>query len=172
MKSHFSVRWTVLSALMAGLYVAITLATYGLSYQAVQFRVAELMIFFAFVHSAYIPGLLLGCAVANFMGPFGIVDAVFGTLASCVAIGGLVLCRNTIKNQKTALWVGSLFASLSALVIALEIVFLAGGEGSFWFWSAMIALGEFVVVTLCGVPLWIWILRHPNWKKKIEDIKK
>jgi hypothetical protein len=41
-----------------------------------------------------------------------------------------------------------------------EIIVVFGAPESFWFWTAMVAVGEFVVITLAGVPIFSWIIKQ------------
>ena len=49
MKKFGGTRMIVVTAMVAAVYVAFTFALYGLSYQAVQFRFSEQMVFLAFI---------------------------------------------------------------------------------------------------------------------------
>ena len=171
MKRFGGTRMIVVTAMVAAVYVAFTFALYGLSYQAVQFRFSELMVFLAFIDPLYIPGLVLGCFIANIFGPFGLVDAVFGSVATLFSVFFIYLSRRYIRHDLTALTVASLWPSVSSLIIAFEIVFIAKAPESYWYWVAMVALGEFLVVTVCGVPVWSLILKKPAWIARLRQIR-
>ena len=160
MRKNITVRKMIYSAIAAALYVALTLAIAPLSYQAVQFRLSEVMVFLAFIDPWYIPGLTLGCFLANLFGPYGLVDAVGGGLATLFSVGMIALTARWGKTGRglfPSLLAASLWPSVSALIIAFEIVFFTGAQESYWYWAAMVAVGEFGVVTVCGVPLMYWL---------------
>lgn len=161
-------RFMVRTALVAALYVVFTLAFYFLSYGAIQFRVSEIMVLLAFFEPLYMPGLILGCFVANLIGPYGVVDAIFGSLASLFALTMIIVTRRVMGKSLKALIVASLWPAVSSLIIAFEITVIFGAPESFAFWVAMVAIGEFVVVSLCGVPVTAWILKNPTVEEKLK----
>ncbi|MBS7527989.1 QueT transporter family protein [Fusibacter paucivorans] len=154
--THFLVK----TALVAALYVVITFAFYFLSYEAVQFRVSEVMVLLAFIDPLYIPGLVLGCFMANLMGPYGIIDAVFGSFSSLVALLMIYKTRQVLGYNLKGLIVASLWPAIFSFIIAFEITVVFGAPESFWFWTVMVAVGEFVVITLAGVPIFSWIIKQ------------
>jgi uncharacterized membrane protein len=72
-------------ALLAGIYAAITLALYPLSYGAIQVRVSEALTVLPFLTPLAVPGLFVGCLIANILGGLGLNDVIFGSLATLVA---------------------------------------------------------------------------------------
>lgn len=159
------------SIVVAAVYAALTFLCYPLSYGAVQFRLSEVMVLLAYIDPLYIPGLLLGCFLANLLGTGGLVDAVFGTLASLVA---LLLIHVTAKHGRqtlVSLIVASLWPSAANCIVAFEMTFFLHSAQSFWFWAGMIALGEFVVVTLAGVPLFRYLMGKPHVIRIIRQIR-
>lgn len=153
------------SAITAALYVVLTLLSYPFSYGMVQFRVSELMTLLVWFDPSYIPGLLVGCAVANLFGTGGIVDVVFGTLASAFAFLLMFFLRK-LKNEKISLFLSSLCPALSSFIIALEMRFATGAEESFWLWFLYIAVGELAVVTIVGCPLAVYLKKKYLNKKE------
>ncbi len=161
-------RFLVITAIVAAVYVAVTFAFYFLSYQAIQFRISEVMVLLAFIDPLYIPGLTLGCFIANLLGPFGLVDAVFGGFATLVSVSMIYKTSKWIKDKKKALIIASLWPSIFSFIIAFEITVIGGAPESFWFWTVMVAIGEFVVITLGGVPLFSYILSKPRIVEKLK----
>lgn len=155
------------SAVTAALYVALTVASYPFSYGMVQFRISEIMTLLVWLDPAYIPGLLIGCAVANLLGSGGITDVIFGTAASAFAFGVMLLTRK-IKNDGIGLFLSSLAPALSSFIIAFEMRIATGSEESFWLWFLWIAIGELAVVTVLGCPVAMYFKK----KNLLEIIKK
>ena len=75
-------------ALIAALYVALTFvsAAFGLASGAVQIRLSELLCVLPVYTAAAIPGLTVGCFLANLLTGSTIWDIVFGTLATLVGV--------------------------------------------------------------------------------------
>ena len=75
----------VQAALIAAIYTAITLAFAPISYGQIQVRVSEALTVLPTFTPAAIPGLFVGCIISNIYGGGGIIDIVFGSLASLLA---------------------------------------------------------------------------------------
>jgi len=118
-KKKFTVNDFALQAMIAAVYVAITYIAYPLSFGSPQIRISEFMLILIFFNPKHSIGLLVGCAIANFLGEFAIIDMFFGTMASAIAI---FLMLKT-KNQLLAfLWP----AIINGVIIGLELHFLIG----------------------------------------------
>lgn len=75
------------SALIAALYLALTLATSFMSFSLIQLRLAEALASLPALFPSAIPGLFLGCLLANLMNPqpLGLVDILAGSLVTFLA---------------------------------------------------------------------------------------
>ena len=82
-------------AAIAALYVALTLAFAPISFGPVQVRIAEVLCILPMFTPAAIPGLFIGCLLANLMGGGVILDVIFGSLATLIGAAlGYLLRRN------------------------------------------------------------------------------
>jgi uncharacterized membrane protein len=139
------------TAIVAALYVALTLAFMGISYGAIQFRVAEILVLLVFVDKKYFLGLVLGCAISNAFSPLGMIDVVVGTLATVAALLHIIFVRKYFGDNNKSLVIASLgpvlangmFVGIELTVLFKELPFIVN--------AAYVALGEFVVVTIAGV---------------------
>ncbi|MDI6618639.1 MAG: QueT transporter family protein [Clostridiales bacterium] len=73
------------AGIIAAIYVALTLALGSLSFSAIQVRISEALVILPFIDSAAIPGVFIGCLIANIFGGLGLVDIVFGSLVTLLA---------------------------------------------------------------------------------------
>ena len=165
-KTYFIAR----SALCAALYASLTLACLPLSYGMVQFRISEVMTLLVFFNPGYVPSLLIGCFVANLLGPGGIVDAVFGTCASLFAFLWIITARK-IKNEKVALFVSAAGPVVSSFIIAFEMKFALQDPLSFWLWFFYVAIGQAVVLYVLGCPLALYIRKKDRLLDLINSVK-
>ena len=78
------VRFIVIAASVAALYAALTMVLWEISSAGIQFRLSEALCVLPAFTPAAIPGLTIGCAVANLLGGTWI-DVVFGSLATLLA---------------------------------------------------------------------------------------
>ncbi|MHC1747837.1 MAG: QueT transporter family protein [Cellulosilyticaceae bacterium] len=145
-------------AVVAALYAVLTFALAPISYGNIQFRVSEIMVLLAFVDPIYIVGLTLGCLIANLLGPNGMLDVIFGTLATFVSVSAISFTAKVTKGSKLGLMIASLWPTIfNGLIIGYMLhylfklpLFLAMGE---------VAIGEFGVVTIIGVPIFLMVLQ-------------
>ncbi len=129
------------NALIAALYLDITLVTAAFAYRDIQFRIAEILILLVFFRKDYLIGVTVGCFLANLFGPLGFVDAVFGSLATLAS--GLLIAYSK------RLFVATLYpVFINGFVVGAELYFLEGLP--FWLSSLMVAVGEFAVVSILG----------------------
>jgi len=75
------------SAVIAALYVVLTAPFAQFAFGPIQFRLAEIMVVLPIFTPAAIPGLTLGCFLANLLNPMnlGVIDIVFGSVATLIA---------------------------------------------------------------------------------------
>lgn len=143
-------------ALVAALYATLTLALAPISYGNLQFRVSEILVLLAFFDPFYIGGLTLGCFIANMLGPNGLPDMIFGTLATFLSVSSISLTARMLKGHKLSLWIASLWPTIfNGLIIGAMLHFLF--ELPLVLTMAEVAIGEVAVVTLIGVPVFLFI---------------
>ena len=82
-------------AAIAALYVVLTLVFAPISYGPIQVRIAEALCILPMFTPAAIPGLFIGCLIANMIGGGVILDVIFGSLATLIGAAlGYLLRRN------------------------------------------------------------------------------
>ena len=153
MKNDLTKRLTR-TALIAAIYAVVTLAIAPFAYGNIQFRISEVLVLLAVFDPLYIGGLTLGCLIANLLGQNGPMDVIFGTLATLISVYAIYLTGKIIKNYKIKLLVASIWPTVfNGLIIGWMLNKLYGlplilsiGE---------VALGELVVITCIGVPLFL-----------------
>ncbi|KEI01832.1 QueT transporter family protein [Clostridium botulinum] len=148
--SDFKINKIAKIAIVAAVYAVLTAAIAPISYGAIQFRLSEVMTLLAFIDPIYIPGLVLGCAISNLFSPLGIVDVVVGTTATFISVYMISKCKN--------LFVASLWPTINCVFIGGELYFLQ--HLPFWLTSLQVAIGEFVVVTIIGYPVFKILLKN------------
>lgn len=145
-KEIFETRNLVRLALVAAIYAAITVAIPGLSFGSVQFRFAEVLVLLCFYRRDYCIALILGCFIANCFSPMALMDMIFGTLATAIAVIPMFYIKN--------IWVASLLPVVSnGIIVAIELFVCFGNEPPIWFNMLTVGAGELVVVTIIGCVL-------------------
>ena len=80
------IKHIVRGALIAALYALLTLAVQPLSSGLVQLRVSEALCVLPWFTSSAVPGLFLGCLIANLAVGAMLPDIIFGSLATQMCI--------------------------------------------------------------------------------------
>lgn len=142
------------AAVIAALYVALTYVSnsLGLAFNAVQFRLSEILTVLPVFTPAAIPGLVIGCLIANISSPFGLFDIICGTLASLLA----AVCSYALRNVKfKGIPILSTLPPVlfNGLIIGLEIWYLGEQTAELFFISALeVMAGQIVMCVLIGIP--------------------
>ena len=140
MKSKKQVLWLTQAAVIAALYAALTvlqgIIAPGTASMAVQFRVSEAMTLLCCITPAAIPGLTLGCFLANFLFMDALpVDMILGSLATLLA-GLAMYALRKVQWKKLPLLAALMPAVFNGIIIGLEIeIFFI--EGPFHFSSCV-----------------------------------
>ena len=153
MKNDLTKRLTR-TAIIAAIYAVITVAIAPLSYMGVQFRISEILVLLAVFDPLYIGGLTLGCLIANLLGPNGPLDVILGTLATFISVYAIYLTGKIVKNYRAKLLIASIWPTLfNGLIIGWMLNMLYGFP--LVLSMGQVALGELVVITCIGVPLFL-----------------
>ena len=134
------------AAAIGAVYCVLTIALAPISYGPLQFRVSEALTVLPALTPAGIPGLIVGCFLANVLGPYGIVDVVCGTLATALA----AVCSYYLRGHDFLVPLPPVLAN--GLIIGLELHYAYGVPG-LWGCMGWVAFGELVVCYIIGVPL-------------------
>ena len=86
-RSFHALSALIQSALIAALYLVLTVATSFMSFQAVQLRLAEVLTALPALFPSAILGVFMGCLLSNLLNPspLGIVDIIAGSATTLVA---------------------------------------------------------------------------------------
>lgn len=137
--------YLVKSAGVAALYAVLTLLLPVASYGPIQFRFSEILVLLVFYNKRFIPGLVLGCALANLFSPMMLFDVIFGTLSSYIAFKLMQRAKN--------LYIASIFPVLLVSVPALGTWLYLASDEVFLVLLMQFMLSEFVMVSIIGVLL-------------------
>ena len=156
----FNLKTITKLAIVAAAYVVLTLLSAPLSYMQVQFRISEILLLLCFFNTKYGVSLIIGCFLSNLASPFGPIDWVLGTSHTIIAVLFIIWA----KKMKLPLWVASLGAIIGTPLVGLAMNIASGLP--FIMSTLWVAFGEFVVVTLFGVPIFKWLQK----RKKFMEI--
>ena len=96
-KKTISVLFMAQAAMIAAIYVVVTLVFAPFSYGEVQVRLSEALTILPVFTPAAIPGLFIGCLISNILGGCIIPDIIFGSLATLLGAVFTYMLRNRNK---------------------------------------------------------------------------
>lgn len=94
---HQSVLFLAQGAMIAAIYVVLTLVFAPFSYGEVQVRISEALTILPLFTPAAIPGLFVGCLISNILGGCVLPDIIFGSLATLIGAIGTYMLRRQNK---------------------------------------------------------------------------
>ena len=89
-----SVQFVAQAAVIAAIYVVLTLLFAPFSYGEVQVRLSEALTILPVFTPAAVPGLFVGCLLSNILGGCIVPDIIFGSLATLTGAVFTYLLRN------------------------------------------------------------------------------
>ncbi|WP_306796003.1 QueT transporter family protein [Lysinibacillus sphaericus] len=151
--SRMSVSELTKTALVAALYVAVTVLLSVISFGAVQLRLSEMFNYLALYNKRYVYAVTLGVILANFMSPTWIVDVPIGGIATFLV---LVLCRSITKriaNDIVKMVVTALIFAVSMFTVAGQLTILY--DLPFWATWFTVGVGELLSMTVGGLTIYL-----------------
>ena len=188
MKSNYLARVGVIAAAYAACTLIALLFLGSLAWGPIQFRVSEALCVLALFTPAAIPGLTLGCVIANVMnivisgtGMLGMLDVVFGSLATfagalftwkmrrhpLVALAGPVLANALIVHAYLPLLLqGVGFYTIPFTTISLDNSWLF----MYLFGLVTTGVGEAVIMYVLGYPLARSLAKTPMFSAESAEL--
>ena len=188
MKSNYLARVGVIAAVYAACTLIALLFLGSLAWGPIQFRVSEALCVLALFTPAAIPGLTLGCVIANVMnivisgtGMLGMLDVVFGSLAT---FAGALFTWKMRRHPLVAL-AGPVLAN--ALIVPVYLPLLLQGVGFYtipfttisldnsWLFMYLFGLvttgvGEAVIMYVLGYPLARSLAKTPMFSAESAEL--
>ena len=163
MKNNLSSR-LVKAALIAAIYAVLTIILAPIRYGPIQFRISEILVLFAFIDPVYILGLTIGCLLSNMFGGYGLADMIFGTLATFLSVSAISITAKYIKANMLSLIIASLWPTIfNSIIVGWMLSVVA--ELPLLLTMLQVGIGEFVVVSIVGVP--VFKLIADKYKNKL-----
>ena len=180
------------AGVIAAVYAACTLVTMlflgNLAWGPIQFRISEALCALALLTPAAVPGLTLGCIIANVAnialsgtGALGLLDVVFGSLATC--IGALFTWK--MRRHPLVALAGPVLAN--ALIVPAYLPILLTGVGFYTIPFTSISLdgswplmylfglvttgaGEAVIMYVLGCPLYRSLVKTHIMQRELSEV--
>lgn len=187
MDAHRIARIAMIAAAYCGATLVAMLFLGWISWGPVQARISEALTVLALFTADAIPGLTLGCVIANManialsgVGTLGLLDVVFGSLATC--LGAMFSWR--FRDRPALAVLGPVIAN--AIIVPLYLPVMLKGLGfytipftsvdlegaylpMFLFGFVATGIGEAAVMYFLGLPLYYALKRTPLAKQLSGD---
>lgn len=157
-KSTVSVRYLTTAAIIAALYVVFTglSAAFGLASGIIQIRISEALTVLPYFTPAAVPGVTIGCLLANLLTGAPLPDIIFGTLASFLGVLG----ASFLRKKKYLIALPTILSN--AIIIPLVLQYAYGVKDAFWYLMLTVGVGEVISAGILGR-----LLLHVLQKRKL-----
>ena len=152
------VKTVAYGGIIAALYVVLTLLinALGLASGAIQVRISEALTILPVFTAAAIPGVTLGCVLANVLTGCFLWDVVFGSLATLLGALG----TRMLRNRPLLAWIPPVISNMIIVPVVLQKVY--GVPETFWYLMATVGAGEVISCGVLGLLLYFALKRIPN----------
>ena len=151
-----SVVTIVQAAMIAAIYVVLTfmINTIDLASGAIQVRISEALTILPYFTPAAIPGLFIGCLLANLLTGAAIYDVVFGSLATVLgAIGTYLLRRHKFLCTLPPVLANALIIPFVLRYGYGLVMEYEGRDVSIPFYMLTVGIGEIICCCVLGTIL-------------------
>ena len=146
--------------MIAAIYAVLCILLAPISYAAIQVRIAEALTILPAFTPAAIPGLTVGCLLANILGGCPMLDIIFGTLATLIGAVGTYLLR----SRKSLIWMPPVVSNtILVSIFSIYIPFMGESDDSLWYIMLTVCIGELISVCILGYLLY-FALKKINTK--------
>lgn len=150
------VLFIVQAAMIAAIYVVLTyfINAFNLASGAIQVRVSEALTILPYFTPAGIPGLFIGCLLANILTGAAIYDVVFGSLATLLGAVGTYLLR----RHKFLCTLAPVVSNMVIIPLVLRygyglVMEFGGRDWSIPFYMLTVGAGEVICCCILGTIL-------------------
>ncbi|PKM56829.1 MAG: QueT transporter family protein [Firmicutes bacterium HGW-Firmicutes-3] len=140
-------KYLVQSGVIAAIYVVLAQVFGFMGFGPIQFRIAEALTVLPFFTPAAIPGVFIGCLLANILYGGVLLDVVFGSLTTLLA----AYLSYRLRKNKWMVTVPPIL--LNAAIIPFVLKYGYGVPDGIPFMMGTIFLGQFIVVGIIGMVL-------------------
>ena len=147
--------------MIAALYVILTYLTnmVGLASGAIQVRVSEALTILPCLTFSAIPGLTIGCILANWLTGCAFWDIIFGSLATLIGAVGTRLLR----KKPLIAWIPPVVSNM--VIVPIVLIKVYGVPDAWWYLILTVGAGELISCGLLGLLLYRAIKDVPVIKR-------
>ena len=150
----FSVRKIAYAAVVGAAYAALTMLMAPISYGPLQIRLSEALCILPYFFPSTAWGLFVGCAVANLLSTAGILDVVFGSLAT---LGACLVTAWLGRRNGSKILACLPPVVFNGVIIGAVLSWMFASRDAFWesmlLFGLEVAGGEVIALYAVGLPL-------------------
>ncbi|MBQ9642568.1 MAG: QueT transporter family protein [Lachnospiraceae bacterium] len=172
--SSKGLHYIIYAGITAAIYVVLTvlIASFNLASGAIQVRISEALTILPCILPAAVPGVTIGCLLANIITGCALPDIIFGTLATFIgAVGTRALAKkfgcSTLKTRVLC----SLPPVISnTIIVPLILTYAYHIPGGIPFFMLTVGAGELISCTVLGVLLLmlLWPVRGTLFGEAVD----
>ena len=159
--NNIKTKQLVTGGMIAAIYVVLTVlaAQFNLASGAIQVRFSEALTILPVFTVAAVPGLTIGCLLANLLTGLAVWDVVFGSVATLIGAVGTRL----LKNKPLLAWIPPVLSNMVIVPIILIKVYAV--PDAWWFLVLTVGAGEVLSCGVLGLLLWKSLKSIPALKE-------
>ena len=150
------------AAMIAAIYVVLTLVFQAISFGEIQVRIAEALTILPAFTPAAIPGLFIGCIIGNIFGGSTLPDIIFGSFATLIGACFTYLMR---KQNKYLAPLPPIISN--TVIVPLVLRYAYGFNLPFVFMMLTVGIGEVISCGALGMILYSALAKHRHKLFKI-----
>lgn len=158
--TNSKVKFLTKAAIIAALYIVSTMLFSPIAFGENQVRISEALNVLVYFTPSAIPGLFVGCILANLSSPFGIIDIAFGSIATLLAAFTASKIKNKYLVGIPSILFNGLFVGFILYKMA-SIPFVAG--------FISVSIGQAVSLYVVGLPLLLLIEKNQKLRSLLSD---
>ena len=151
------VLFLIQAAMIAAIYVVLTLVFQAISFGQIQVRIAEALTILPAFTPAAIPGLFIGCLIGNIIGGSVLPDIIFGSLATLIGAYFTYLLR---KKSKYLAPLPPIISNI--IIVPLILRYAYGINLPVSFMMLTVGIGEIISCGVLGMILYTPLQKHQN----------
>lgn len=147
-----------IGAMIAALYVVLTYLAnmLGLASGVIQVRFSEALTILPVFTPAAIPGLFVGCILANTLTGAALFDIIFGSIATLLGAVGTYFMRK--GKMKYAAFLPPVIAN--TLIVPFILIYVYHIEDALWYLMCTVGAGEIISCGILGTVLLLALLKR------------
>lgn len=143
-------------AMIAAIYVVLTILFAPISFGTVQFRISEALCILPFFTPAAVPGLFVGCLLSNLLCGAMPLDVVFGSLATLIGAAG----SWHLRRHRWCVCIPPILAN--TIIVPWVLRYAYGSEDLILVAMGTVGIGEILAIGVLGNALLLTLDRYKN----------